>query len=67
MRVCEKYDTTVVGTLSTRNRTNKSYTTEISATYNTTFGSNHSIEVIELPINKHGTGAWEAAPVQYIH
>jgi hypothetical protein len=40
-----KYDTTAVGNLGNRSRTNKSYTGEVLATYNTTFGSQHSIEV----------------------
>lgn len=43
--VIKKYDTTMIGNLGTRNRVNKSYTTELTAIYNTTFGSAHSLEI----------------------
>jgi TonB-dependent starch-binding outer membrane protein SusC len=40
-----KYDTTLKAMLSTRNKISQSFTTEVFATYNTTFLEDHSIEL----------------------
>jgi TonB-linked SusC/RagA family outer membrane protein len=40
-----KYDTTAIANIGIRNRRNQSYTTEVQATYNTTIGTKHSLEI----------------------
>jgi hypothetical protein len=41
----KRYDTTAIANIGIRNRSDKSYTAEVQATYNTTFGSKHALEV----------------------
>lgn len=41
----KKYDTTAIANISIRNRRDQSYTTELQATYATTFSDKHSLEI----------------------